>query len=62
VAELKDEAARSNRFVSLHVEEDNPARRLYQRLGFRDAGEVTFYKLMHWVPEGHTPVFADGGG
>lgn len=60
MGEVMDEARESGRFVSLHVEEHNPARRLYQRLGFVDAGEVTFYKLMHWVPPGHTPVFADG--
>ncbi len=38
-------------FVSLHVERDNPARQLYQRLGFRDIEEVSFYMLMHWHPE-----------
>ena len=57
--EVLDEAAASDRFVSLHVEEHNPARGLYQRLGFTDAGEVTFYKLMHWLPAGLTPVFAE---
>ena len=38
--------------VSLHVEDDNPARRLYDRLGFVEIAEVTFYKLMHWIPPG----------
>lgn len=56
---VMDEARDSRRFVSLHVEEHNRARRLYAQLGFVDAGEVTFYKLMHWVPPGHTPAFAD---
>ena len=34
------------------MEDDNPARRLYDRLGFGEVAAVTFYKLMHWVPEG----------
>ncbi len=50
VRELLDEAAATGRLVSLHVEENNPARRLYQRLGFRDVADVSFYKLMHWEP------------
>jgi ribosomal protein S18 acetylase RimI-like enzyme len=50
VRELLDEAAAAGRLVSLHVEENNPARRLYQRLGFRDVADVSFYKLMHWEP------------
>ena len=54
---LMGEAIESNRFVSLHVEEENPAKHLYLRQGFVDAGEVSFYTLMHWVPAGITPVF-----
>ena len=49
---ILDEAAVSRRIVSLHVETENPAKRLYERLGFREVGEVTFYKRMHWAPEG----------
>jgi ribosomal protein S18 acetylase RimI-like enzyme len=49
---LLDEARDERRVVSLHVEDDNPAKRLYERLGFRDVAEVTFYRLMHWVPPG----------
>ena len=45
---LFDEAEGGNQCVSLHVEENNPAMQLYQRLGFVEVGEVTFYKLMHW--------------
>ncbi|MDE1149912.1 MAG: GNAT family N-acetyltransferase [Azospirillaceae bacterium] len=33
---------------SIHVEQSNPARRLYQRLGFTDVEEVGPYMLMHW--------------
>lgn len=45
-------AERSGSIVSLHVEDDNPAKRLYDRLGFKVVGDVTFYKLMHWCPQG----------
>jgi ribosomal protein S18 acetylase RimI-like enzyme len=57
VRELLVDATASDRFVSLHVEELNPARRLYQRLGFVDVDDVGVYKLMHWVPDGLTPVY-----
>ena len=49
---VMDEAAQKGKIVSLHVEDENPARRLYDRLGFVAVGEVTFYRLMHWVPPG----------
>jgi ribosomal protein S18 acetylase RimI-like enzyme len=49
---LLDEARAQGRIVSLHVEDDNPAKRLYERLGFAEVAEVTFYRLMHWVPPG----------
>lgn len=34
--------------VRLFVEEQNPAKRLYERLGFVEVGEQTFYKEMLW--------------
>jgi ribosomal protein S18 acetylase RimI-like enzyme len=58
VRALQAEAGASERFLSLHVEEVNPARRLYQRLGFVDVDDVGVYKLMHWVPPGLNPVYA----
>jgi len=55
--EVLDEAARERKFVSLHVEDRNPAKRLYERMGFTEAGDVSFYKLMRWIPNGLTPTF-----
>ena len=40
------EADASGRKLSIHVESNNPARRLYERLGFRPAGEHGVYVLM----------------
>jgi GNAT superfamily N-acetyltransferase len=40
----------SSRIVTIHVEVFNPARRLYQRLGFRPVGENAVYCLMEWRP------------
>ena len=43
------EAQASGRTVSIHVEHNNPARQLYERLGFRPAGEHGVYVLMVYV-------------
>lgn len=43
---LIDEAQRSRAKVSIHVEANNPARRLYERLGFRPAGAHGIHVLM----------------
>jgi ribosomal protein S18 acetylase RimI-like enzyme len=45
---LLDEAARTGRYVGLHVESYNPARRLYQRLGFVDRKPQGPYMFMTW--------------
>ena len=42
------EARGSGRTVSLHVEQYNPARRLYQRLGFRSLESNGVYERMEW--------------
>jgi ribosomal protein S18 acetylase RimI-like enzyme len=42
---LMQEAQESGRRLSIHVEMNNPARRLYERLGFEPAGEHGVYLL-----------------
>jgi ribosomal protein S18 acetylase RimI-like enzyme len=44
------EADDGERTLSLHVEQHNPARRLYERLGFRPAGEDGPYLRMERPP------------
>jgi ribosomal protein S18 acetylase RimI-like enzyme len=48
--ELIAEADAGGRILSIHVEARNPARRLYERLGFRPVGEAGVYLLMERVP------------
>jgi predicted GNAT family acetyltransferase len=45
-----DEADASSRTLSIHVEQNNPARSLYDRLGFLPAGEHGVYVLMERPP------------
>ena len=47
---LMSEAAASGRRVSIHVESFNPARRLYERLGFVKIDSTGIYDLMEWTP------------
>ena len=47
--ELMSEAGSSGRSLSIHVELQNPARSLYERLGFVPAGEHGVYVLMKWT-------------
>ncbi|HQQ77517.1 MAG TPA: GNAT family N-acetyltransferase [Thermoanaerobaculia bacterium] len=48
---LFSEAARDGKPVTIHVEIFNPARVLYERLGFAPKGEQGMYVLMEWKPE-----------
>jgi RimJ/RimL family protein N-acetyltransferase len=48
VRRLLDDAAAAGRSVSIHVERNNPALRLYQRFGFRQIDENGIYLLMEW--------------
>ena len=45
---VKARAAARDRKVSIHVERNNPARRLYQRLGFAFVHEQGPYLLLEW--------------
>lgn len=49
--DLLEEAAASGKRVSAHVESFNRARRLYDRLGFREINDLGMYRLVQWEPE-----------
>jgi len=51
LAELMDEARATRRELTLHVEPDNPAQRLYQRLGFRVLEQRGVYDFLGWTPQ-----------
>ena len=48
--EVMDEAARSGKSASIHVERDNRALGLYERLGFERVDDHGVYYLMKWSP------------
>lgn len=50
---LQAEAAHAGQSVLLHVQVTNPARRLYQRLGFVQEGCDDFYLTLRWRPASH---------
>lgn len=52
-------AAVEGKKVRIHVEFNNPAMRLYQRLGFHKIEEQGVYHLMEWRPD--TRMAATGG-
>jgi ribosomal protein S18 acetylase RimI-like enzyme len=47
---IMEEGQRTGKAVSVHVEQFNPARRLYQRMGFQLAEDKGVYHLMRWTP------------
>jgi ribosomal protein S18 acetylase RimI-like enzyme len=51
---LLDEAAASGKRLSIHVEKHNPARRLYERLGFAESADRGPYVLMEATPRAPT--------
>ena len=51
IQRLVSEAARAGKPVTIHVEIFNPARALYERLGFAPRGEQGMYVLMERKPE-----------
>ena len=50
LTDLIGEAAAAGKSVSIHVEKNNPARRLYQRLGFTVTEDKGVYDLMIRLP------------
>jgi ribosomal protein S18 acetylase RimI-like enzyme len=50
--ELMDEARASGSSITLHVEPNNPAQRMYERLGFRLIEHRGVYDFLGWDPAG----------
>jgi ribosomal protein S18 acetylase RimI-like enzyme len=48
--DVQEDAASRGKAVSIHVETFNPARRLYDRLGFAAIEDKGIYELMMWRP------------
>lgn len=48
--DLLDEAGAHGKMVSIHVEKNNPALRLYKRLGFGETDDIGVYWFMKWLP------------
>ena len=47
--DLQHQAAADDKSLTIHVESFNPARRLYQRLGFQVTEDKGVYQLMEWT-------------
>jgi len=52
MADLLGWAGERGKTMTLYVEPPNPARRLYERLGFTPEGEAGVYEMMVWRPKG----------
>ena len=50
LSDLMDMAAAAEKPLTIHVEKNNPAMRLYRRLGFMPIDEHGVYDLMEWRP------------
>ena len=46
--DLLEEGQKAGKPIRIHVEYDNPAMRLYKRLGFRRIDDNGIYHLMEW--------------
>jgi ribosomal protein S18 acetylase RimI-like enzyme len=53
--DLMNEAAAAGRPLVVHVEQFNPARALYERLGFEETGELGVYLEMRWTRSAAAP-------
>ena len=51
-ADVMDQARAAAKPIRIHVEKNNPARRLYDRLGFAFYRDDGVYDLLEWRPEG----------
>jgi ribosomal protein S18 acetylase RimI-like enzyme len=52
VRDIGEDAWARGMKVSIHVETFNPAKRLYERLGFTPVEDKGVYQLMEWTPPG----------
>ncbi len=50
ISDLQTEAGQSGKPLRLHVEKNNRALRLYQRLGFTITNDLGFHYFMEWRP------------
>jgi predicted GNAT family acetyltransferase len=50
IKDILEEGRRTGLPVRAHVEQFNPASRLYEWLGFRRIGETGVYNLLEWSP------------
>jgi ribosomal protein S18 acetylase RimI-like enzyme len=50
MGDILQEAGWAGLPVRIHVEQNNPALRLYHRLGFKEIGDEGVYYLMEWQP------------
>ena len=57
---LMAEAAQAGKPVRIHVEKQNPALRLYTRLGFRPIADRGVYWFLEWSPTPSPPGRAQG--
>jgi len=55
VRDLLDEAVVHGKRVVLHVQRENPARRLYERFGFQPVADVGIYDRLEWSADTAPP-------
>lgn len=53
--DVQHQASMADTCVTIHVEHLNPARRLYDRLGFQVVTDKGMYQLMKWAPMATLP-------
>ena len=58
--DILDEAASAGKKVTIHVEHNNPAMHLYERLGFKMVEDQGVYHLMEWREDTRGKIQEDG--